>query len=286
MTNEQKFKIEKRTSNVARYTIISVLAFVMIIPLIWLVFASVKPSNEVFDTTKLLPSKLKLENYINGWNSVKPYSYFRFYLNTFLLILPVIVGNVCSSCLVGYGFARGKIKGKNMLFLILIGTMMLPGTTTMIPSYILFNKLGWTNTYLPFIVSAFLGGSAFFTFMMVQFMRGIPKEMDDSAMIDGCNSFSIFTRIILPMCKPTIITIVIFTFLWTWDDFMGQLIYLSEVKKYTVALALKIMVDPLSVVNWGAILAMSLVSIIPSVIIYFVAQDYFVEGMSTSGLKT
>lgn len=285
MTHIEKLRIKRLTSTTINYTIITVLAFIMIFPLIWLVVASIKPSNEVFDTARFFPSKIKLENFSNGWNSVKPYSYFRFYLNTFMLIIPVIIGNVFSACFVGYGFARGKFKGKNILFYILLGTMMLPGTTTMIPSYIIFNMLGWTNTYLPFIVPSFLGGSAFFTFLTVQFMRGIPKEMDESAKIDGCNSFNIFTRIILPMCKSTITTIVIFAFIWTWDDFMGQLIYLSEVKKYTVALALKLMVDPLAIADWGAILAMVLVSIIPSIILYFLAQDYFIEGIATSGLK-
>ena len=270
---------------VLRYVGITAFAFVMIFPLIWLIFASFKPSFEVFDHSHLLPREWKFDNFVNGWKSVKPYSYLKFYLNTFALVLGVIVGNVFSSSLVGYGFARGRFRGKNFLFFILLGTMMLPGTVTMIPNFIIFNKLGWVNTYLPFIVPAVLGGSAFVVFLMVQFIKGIPTELDEAAKIDGCNSFQIFSRVILPMCVPTLITVVIFSFIWTWDDFMGQLIYISEMEKYTVALALKIMIDPLAVVDWGAVLAMSLVSILPAVILYFFAQDYFVEGIATTGLK-
>lgn len=272
-------------SRVLHYFGITLFAFIMIYPLIWLIFASFKPSYEVFDHTHLLPLEWKFDNFANGWNSVKPYSYWKFYLNTFGLVLGVMVGNICSSSLVSYGFSRGKFKGRNILFGILLGTMMLPGTVTMIPNFIIFNKLGWVNTYLPFIIPAFFGGSAFFVFLMVQFIKAIPMELDEAAKIDGCNSFGIFSRIILPMCIPTLITVAIFSFIWTWDDFMGQLIYISEMDKYTVALALKIMIDPLSVIDWGAVLSMSLVSILPSILIYFFAQDYFVEGITTTGLK-
>lgn len=277
-------KRKRRIKKALIYLLITLIAFVMIFPLIWMIFASFKPSNEVFDNSHLLPRVWKFDNFVNGWNGVKPYSYLKFYLNTFLLVGGVIVGNLFSSSVVGYGFARGRFKGKSFLFSLLMGTMMLPGTVTMIPNFIIFNKLGWINTYLPFIIPAFCGGT-FFIFLMVQFMKGIPMELDEAARIDGCGSFQIFLKIILPMCKPTLTTVAIFSFVWTWDDFMGQLIYISEMNKYTVALALKIMVDPLAAIDWGAVIAMSLLSVIPSVILYFLAQDHFVEGITTSGLK-
>lgn len=273
-------------STALRYIGISLFAFVMIYPLIWLIFSSFKISYEVFDTSHLMPQNgWHFENFANGWKSVQPYSYFQFYLNTFILVGGVVLGNLFSSSLVGYGFARGRFKGRNFLFAILLGTMMLPGTVTMIPNYIIFTTLGWNNTYLPFIVPAFLGGNAFFTFLMVQFIRGIPKELDEAAKIDGCNSFSIYARVIMPMCVPTLTTVAIFAFLWTWDDFMGQLIYISEMSKYTVSLALKLMIDPLSTIDWGAVLAMCLISVVPSLVLYFLAQDRFVEGITTTGLK-
>lgn len=285
MASKSYISRRRRTiKNVLRYTVITLIAFVMIFPLIWMIFASFKPSNEVFDNSHLLPRTWKFDNFINGWTGVKPYSYLKFYLNTFLLVGGVIVGNLFSSSVVGYGFARGRFRGKKVLFSILMGTMMLPGTVTMIPNFIIFSKLNWINTYLPFIVPAFCGGT-FFIFLMVQFMKGIPMELDEAARIDGCGSFQIFWQIILPMCKPTLITVTIFSFVWTWDDFMGQLIYISEMDRYTVALALKIMVDPLAAIDWGAVIAMSLLSVIPSIIVYFLAQDYFVEGITTTGLK-
>lgn len=275
----------RRLRKMISYTIITAIALAMIFPLFWMIFASFKPSYEVFDNSHLLPKEWKFDNFKNGWFGVKPYSYLKFYLNTFVLVGGVMIANVCSSALVGFGFARGRFKGKNILFFILMGTMMLPGTVTMIPNFIIFNKLGWVNTYLPFFVPALCAGNAFFVFLMVQFMKGIPTELDEAAKIDGCGSFRIFSRIILPMCKPTLTTVAIFSFVWTWDDFMGQLIYISEMEKYTVALALKIMVDPLAAVDWGMVIAMSLVSVIPSIVVYFLAQDYFVEGITTTGLK-
>lgn len=285
MTNISMRRRGKQLKSVVKYFFISALGFVMVLPLLWLVLASVKPSHEVFLMNQFFPSKIHLENFYNGWKSVKPHDYSMFYMNTLAIVIPVIIGNVTSTCLVSYGFARGQFRLKKYLFGLLIATMMLPSTTTLIPSYIIFAKLGWVNTYLPFIVPSFIGGSAFFIFLMVQFMRGIPHELDESAKIDGCNSFGIFSRIILPNTIPTIITVVVFTFMWTWDDFMGQMIYLSEVKKYTVSLALKMAVDPLAVIDWGAVLAMTLVSIVPMVAVYFFAQNYFVEGIATTGLK-
>lgn len=279
-----KSKCKRKIKKAVIYVIITALAIAMIFPLIWMIFAAFKPSNQVFDNSHLLPQTWKFDNFKNGWKGVRPYSYLKFYLNTFLLVGGVVIGNLCSSAVVGFGFARGEFKGKNFLFALLMATMMLPGTVTMIPNFIIFNKLGWVNTYLPFIIPAFCGGT-FFIFLMVQFMKGIPTELDESAKIDGCNSFQIFSKIMLPICKPTLVTVAIFSFVWTWDDFMGQLIYISEMDKYTVALALKIMVDPLAAVDWGAVIAMSLLSVIPSIIIYFVAQDYFVEGITTTGLK-
>ncbi|MCI5650456.1 MAG: carbohydrate ABC transporter permease [Fusicatenibacter sp.] len=278
--NRRKRKIKKALI----YIIITLLALIMIYPLVWMIFASFKPSNEIFDNSHLLPRVWKFDNFVNGWKGVKSYSYLRFYMNTFLLVGGVILGNLFSSSVVGFGFARGRFKGKKFLFSLLMGTMMLPGTVTMIPNFIIFNSLGWVNTYLPFIVPAFCGGT-FFVYLMIQFMKGISTELDEAARIDGCSSFQIFARIILPLCKPTLATVAVFSFVWTWDDFMGQLIYISEMKKYTVALALKIMVDPLAAIDWGAVIAMALLSVVPSIVVYFVAQDSFVEGIATTGLK-
>jgi len=261
------------------------LGLIMMVPLIWMASASLKPSNEVFNTLSLFPSRVTWENYTEGWQSIKPNTFANFYLNSFKLIVPVIIGTVVSSCLTAYGFARGNFKFKNALFILMLSTMMLPDTTTLIPRYLLFVRLGWINTYLPFIVPSFFAVSSFFIFMMVQFIRGIPRELDESAKIDGCRPITILIRIILPLCIPAIVTMIVFSFIWTWDDFMGQLIYISEVIRFTVTLALHVSLDAQVSINWGSLLAMSLVSLLPSIILYFSSQRYFEEGIATTGIK-
>lgn len=284
MTGRRKIT-RRKIVRVVYYTIITALGLVMIFPLVWMASASLKPNNEVFNSLSLVPSRIMWENYVKGWQSIKPNTYGLFYKNSFLLIIPVIAGTVISSCLTAYGFARGSFKFKNFLFILMLSTMMLPDTTTLIPRYLIFVKLGWINTYLPFIVPAFFAISSFFIFMMVQFMRGIPKELDESAKIDGCGPFKILLRIIMPMCIPSVVTMVVFCFIWTWDDFMGQLIYISEVTKFTVTLALRLSLDSQVTVNWGNLLAMTLVSLLPSIVLYFGSQRYFEEGISTTGIK-
>ena len=278
-------RTRKRILRAFYYLLISLLGVVMLFPLVWMASASLKPSNEVFNSLSLIPSQVMWENYVKGWQSVKPNTYTLFYKNTFLLIVPVIIGTVISSCLTAYGFARGRFRLKNLLFILMLSTMMLPDTTTLIPKYMIFVKLGWINTYLPFIVPAFLATSSFFIFMMVQFMRGIPRELDESAKIDGCGPFRILWQIIMPMCIPSVVTMVVFCFIWTWDDFMNQLIYISEVSKFTVTLALRLVLDAHATIDWGSLLAMSLVSILPSILLYFVSQRYFDDGIATTGIK-
>jgi len=257
----------------------------MFFPLIWMASASLKPSNEVFNSLSLIPSTVMWENYVEGWQSIKPNNFTVFYKNSFLLIIPVVIGTVISTCLTAYGFARGNFKFKSFLFILMLSTMMLPDTTTLIPRYLIFVRLGWINTYLPFIIPSFFAVSSFFTFMMVQFIRGIPRELDESAKIDGCRPIAILIRIILPMCIPAIVTMIVFAFIWTWNDFMGQLIYISEVSRFTVTLALQLSLDAHVSVNWGNLLAMSLVSLLPSIFLYFSAQRYFEEGIATTGIK-
>lgn len=169
--------------------------------------------------------------------------------------------------------------------MLMISTLMLPNTIIIIPRYILFRNLGWLNTYLPFIVPAIFACYPFFIFMLVQFIRGLPRELDESAIMDGCSSMGILVRILVPLCKPALFSVGLFQFMWTWNDFFNSLIYINSVKKYTVSLGLRMTLDTQSVINWNQIMAMSSLTMVPCIWLFFFAQKYFVEGIATSGLK-
>ncbi|MDD3424879.1 carbohydrate ABC transporter permease, partial [Sphaerochaeta sp.] len=183
------------------------------------------------------------------------------------------------------GFARFEFPFKKTLFTIMLSTMMLPATVILIPRYIFFRNLGWLDSYLPFIVPAMLGCFPFFNFMMVQFFRGLPLELDESGKLDGCNSFIILKDLLLPLCKSAIFSVIVFQFVWTWNDFLNVLIYISSVAKYPVALGLRMTMDISTEFDWNQILAMSLISIAPPIVLFFAAQKYFVEGIATTGMK-
>jgi multiple sugar transport system permease protein len=208
-----------------------------------------------------------------------------FLANSSLISLLVVIGNIASASLVAFAFARLRFKLKSLWFGVMLMTMMLPGQVTLIPQYALFHKLDWINTYLPLTVPHFLGGTPFFIFLLVQFIRGIPRELDEAATIDGCGTFQIYWRIVMPLCGPALITTAIFSFIWTWDDFFGQLIYINDVKKYTAPLGLRLFLDGSGKNEWGPMLAMSVLSLLPSFVIFMTCQKYFVQGIATSGLK-
>lgn len=219
---------------------------------------------------------------------VRPYTFGKFFKNTFIVVIGSVLGSLIISLFVGYAFARIDFKFKSFWYSVLFITIMLPATTTLVSRYVVFSEIGWLNTYLPFIVPAFLGvgnGGAFFIYLVAQFVRGIPKELDEAAKIDGCSTLNIILRIILPLAKPSLFSVAIFSFMWNWDDFQNQLIYLTKVDRYTVALAMRTTIDATGADNWGAVMAMALCSVMPAIIIFFCLQKYFVDGVSTSGLK-
>ncbi|MBW7453332.1 carbohydrate ABC transporter permease [Paenibacillus sepulcri] len=263
------------------------LSLIMIYPVIWWVGASLK-SNQEMSLPGLFPASPLWSNFKDGWYAIPGHSFTDFYLNNLQLELGILITTVLSCSLVAFGFARLDFPLRNFWFSILMLTLMLPGQVTIIPQYTLFHSLGWVNTYLPFIVPHSLAGGsggAFFVFLLVQFIRGIPRELDESAKIDGCSWFGIYWRIVIPLTKPALVTVFIYCFLWNWDDFFGHLLYINSVDKYTVGLALRMFNDSQSVQEWGQLLAMGLVSVIPSAIIFFLAQKHFVEGIATSGIK-
>ncbi|HHW71269.1 MAG TPA: carbohydrate ABC transporter permease [Clostridiales bacterium] len=272
-------------SNIIYHIIMILFCFLMLYPVLWMFFSSFKPNEDIFATAhKLIPDKWTIENYISGWKGFGGVSFDVFFKNSFLYSGIGTIGTVVSSVLVAYGFARVKFKGRDFWFTCMILTMMLPVQVVMIPQFIMFHKLDWVNSFKPLIVPTFTAGP-FFVFLIMQFIRGIPIELDEAAKIDGCSKYGIFFRVILPLVTPAIVTTTIFSFYWKWDDFLGPLLYLSKPRLYTMSIALKVFNDSTTTTNWGGLLAMSTLSIIPALVIFFIFQDYLVEGIATTGIK-
>ncbi len=279
---KKKSKVLLKTT--LSYLFLSLFGLIMIYPLIWMFFASYKPNDEIFGSLALLPKNVVWNSFSKGWKGGQ-FTFGLFFMNTFKLVIPTVLFTLFSSCLVAYGFARFTFPFKKILFGLMISTLMLPNAVIIIPRYILFNRFDWLDSYLPFTIPALFACYPFFIFMLVQFLRGLPKELDESATIDGCNSFTILVKILLPLLKPALFSAAIFQFIWTWNDFFNSLIYISSVKKYTLALGLRMTLDSTAAANWSQIMAMSTLAILPCVLIYFFAQKYFVEGIATTGLK-
>jgi oligogalacturonide transport system permease protein len=259
--------------------------FFMLYPLIWMIFSSFKSDRELFGSLALFPKEPVWDTYSKGWRGTGRVTYTNFYLNTFALVLPTVIFTVLSSSLVAYGFARFNFRLKRILFMIMISTLMLPNAVLIIPRFILFNKFGWLNGDLPFIIPALFACTPFFIYMMIQFFRGIPLALDEAALIDGCNTFHVYWRILMPLCKPALFSAAIFQFIWTWNDFFNSLIYINSVKKFPIVLALRMSLDNTMSSNWNQVLAMSAVSLIPGALLFFSAQRYFVEGVSAGSVK-
>jgi len=260
------------------------LAFTMLYPLIWLVVASLRPESLIFREPGLVLEQLSLDNYQFGWTALShPFS--RYLLNTLVLVGGAILGNLVSCSLAAYAFARLRFTGRAVLFAIMLMTIMLPFHVVVVPQYILFAKLGWVNSFLPLIVPKFLAVDAFFVFLMVQFIRSIPRELDEAARIDGATHFRIYRSVILPLMVPALATTAIFTFIWTWNDFFSQLIYLTSTRNFTVSLALRNFLDASSTSSWGGMFAMSVVSLIPLFVIFLLGQRYLLQGIATTGIK-
>lgn len=267
------------------YILITIFAFVMVYPLLWLIGSSFKTHQEIFSNmTSLIPKKITFENYIEGWKGFGGITFSTFFKNSFILSTGVTIGILISSTMIAYGLSRIAFPGRNFWFTTIMLTLLLPGQVLIVPRYILFYKLGWVNSFKPLIIPAFFGGP-FFIFLMMQFIRGIPYEYDEAASIDGASKYQIFWYIILPGLKPAIITSIIFAFYWTWDDFMGPLLYLNKPELYPVALALKAFADPTTITNWGAVFAMSVLSLVPIFFIFVFFQRYMEAGIATTSVS-
>lgn len=276
--------MRRKISTTVYHVLVMLVSFLMIYPLLWLVASSFKPNGEIFsNASSLIPGEATLEHYQVGWKGFGGYTFLNFFSNSLLVAVVSALGMVASSAVCAFGFARINFKGRQLWFVLMIVTMMLPGQVMMIPRFVLYNSMGWVGTYLPMTVPSFFG-SGFNIFLIMQFIRGIPRDMDEAATIDGCSWYGIFLRIIVPLIVPSLVTVGVLTFLGSWDDFMGALLYLNKPSMYTVAYALKMFNDS-SQTDYGATFAMSVLSLVPVLVLFFFFQKNLVEGISIQGLK-
>ena len=278
-------KTRERLSTILRYTVLVLVGFVMFYPMLWMIGASFKASNnEIYSTISFLPEAPSIQPYIDAWTATgNPYSLYL--INSFKIVIPKVIGAVVSSVLTAYGFSRFDFPGKKAWFSILLATLFLPQVVLNIPQFLLFRSWGWTNSFLPLTVSAFFGAEPYFIFMLVQFMRSVSRELEEAAEIDGCNSFQRLLYIVVPMVKPTIVSVALFQFMWGFNDFQGPLIYIDSVKKYPTSLGLRLLTDAETGFEWNKVLALSVITLIPSLVIFFLAQDQFVDGIAAGGIK-
>jgi oligogalacturonide transport system permease protein len=274
-----------RLNVVLRYALLGGVGLLMLYPLIWLIGASFKTNSEIFANPGFWPENPTLDGYIAGWKTSTPYTFGTFFINTLWIVVPKVIGTAISCTAVAYGFARFEFPGKKILFASLIATLLLPNVVTRIPQYLIFRDLGWLDSYLPLWVPSALAGDAFFVFMLVQFLRAIPRDMEEAARVDGANTIQTLIFIVVPLIMPALISVCLFQFMWTMNDFLGPLIYISSVEKYPVSLALKLSIDTTEAFEWNRVLAMSVLTLAPALAVFFVAQKYFIDGISSGGIK-
>ncbi|GIE33645.1 sugar ABC transporter permease [Actinoplanes italicus] len=281
---QKEVRIPGSARSVAKHTGLILLTLVMLYPVIWMVASSLRPGEEIFRSPGLIPGSLEFSNYSEGWNALSsPFGHYL--INSAIVVLGCIIGNLVSCSMAAYAFARLEFTGKKIWFAIMLGTIMLPIHVIIVPQYVMFSQFGWVNTFLPLIVPKLLATDAFFVFLMVQFIRGLPKELDEAARIDGAGHPRIFAQVILPLMLPALATTTIFTFIWTWNDFFSQLIYLTDPEMYTVPVALRSYVDATVSTSWGSMFAMSVVSLLPIFLAFLVGQRFLIKGIATTGIK-
>ncbi|MFD1718570.1 carbohydrate ABC transporter permease [Georgenia deserti] len=268
----------------AGHAVIILSSVVMIYPLLWLATSSFKHDTEIFSSAQLLPHDWDFANYAEGWTELGV-SFDVFFANSLFISLAAVIGNVLSCSLAAYAFARLNFRLRRFWFAVMLLTVMLPVHVTLVPQYTIFNRLGLVNTFYPLIVPQFLAVEAFFIFLLVQFIRGLPIELDEAARLDGCGPPRIFWHIILPLLRPALVTTAIFSFIWSYNNFFGQLIYLGDTQIYTVPLALRMFMDATGESSWGPLFAMSLLSLVPAFALFLGFQRWIVDGIATTGSK-
>ncbi|WP_432563991.1 carbohydrate ABC transporter permease [Kineococcus sp. SYSU DK003] len=277
-------KPPRRRGDWLKHVLLTAFLLLMVYPLIWMIVSSLKPGNLILSQPGIIPSEVSFDNYRDGWGALgTPFS--TFFLNSLIVTVGSIVGNLVSCSLAAYALARLQFRGRRIYFGITLASVMLPLHVLVVPQYIFFSQLELLNTYYPLLIPKFLATDAFFTFLMVQFIRTIPRELDQAAAIDGAGPFRTFWSVILPLMKPALVTTTVFTFIWTWNDFFTPLIYLTSTEVYTAPVALNTMVNAETQSGVGPLFAMSLLSLVPVLFFFVVAQKYLIRGIATTGLK-
>lgn len=280
LKSQKKNKLLSRTLT---YIVLILTAAICLFPFLWMISTSFKPMSDIYKMPPtLIPEHGTIENFIEGWKGANFQMYFK---NTAVITLLATVGTVFSSSIVAYGFARFQSRMSKFLFMVLLGTMMLPTQVTLIPQYLLFYKMGMVDTIWPLVIPSWLGGGAFNIFLFIQFFRTLPKELDEAAKIDGANSLQIFTRILLPAVKPVMLAVLVMALVFNWNDFFNPLIYLNSNEKFTIAIGLQFFKGSQGNVQVGQMMAMALFSLLPVLIVFGTCQKYFIQGIKMSGLK-
>ena len=267
------------------HVVLVVLLLVALYPIVYMFGTSFKSQEEILNNFNVLPQNFTPGNYGAGWSGIPGISFGRFFLNSAVISVGVVVGNVVACALAAFAFARLRFPLRGLWFALMIGTLLLPHHVLIVPQYVLFNSLEWINTPLPMVVPKFLATDAFFVFLMVQFMRGIPRTLDEAAEIDGCGPYRRFFHIVLPLTKPALVTTAVFSFIWTWNDFFTQLVYLNDLEAYTVPIGLRLFLDSSGQNAVGPMFAMSVLSLVPVFLFFLVFQRLIVDGINTSGIK-
>lgn len=268
-----------------RYFVLIFIGIGMIYPMIWMIGASFRDNNaEIFSSIGFIPKNPTLQGYIDGWNATN-YSYGHYMINTYKFVIPKVIGTVISATVTAYAFTRFRFKGRGFWYGLMLATLFLPQVVLNVPQFLLFTKIGWVDSYLPLVIPSFFACDTYFVFMIIQFMRSVPKELEEAAEIDGCNSFQRLLLVMVPMVQPAVVSSALFQFMWSSNDFMGPLIYINSTRKFPAALGLRLFMDTETGFQWNKVLALSIITILPSLIVFFLAQDQFVEGISAGGVK-
>ena len=281
----QSSKNRKRGKALLFHVSSLVLVAIVLYPALWMLMSSFKPSSEIVGNVSLIPTDATLANFQKAIEGIGGVSFWRFFTNSVILAVGSVVGITISCSLSAYAFARIEFPGRNVFFALMIGTLLLPFHVVIIPQYIVFNRLGLVDTFVPLLIGKFLAAEAFFVFLMVQFMRNLPRELDEAARIDGAGHVRIFRSIMLPLMKPALVTSSIFAFIWSWNDFFGPLLYLKRPDLYSLPIALRLFVDQTTTSDYGAQMAMAVLALVPVLLFFLVFQRYLVEGVATQGLK-
>lgn len=289
LAEEERTRRARRRRRAGRtvlyHAIVLGLVAVVLYPGAWMLMSSLKPSSDIIGNNSLYPSNGSLDNFRTALKGIGGVSAWTFFANSTILAVGSVIGIVVSSSLSAYAFARIKFPGRNLWFSIMIGTLLLPFHVVIIPQYILFQKLDMIDTFVPLLIGKFLAVEAFFVFLMVQFMRNLPRELDEAARIDGAGHVRIFRSIMFPLMRPAIITSSIFAFIWSWNDFFGPLLYLKSPSNYSVPVALRLYVDQTTVSDFGAQMAMAVLALLPVLLFFLVFQRFLIRGVATQGLK-